>query len=427
MTSMQVIDKLFVGPAVVVDDEIGSDDCTMQPIVEQIEARNIPVYCKSEPPSPEELRHWRSFSLIVLDWELYPDSQSAGARVPGVRMPDVISEENDAKVGDFVKNLLEMLYAPIFIFSNQSVDNITTQLADRLDMDEDQLRERVMIRSKSDMSTSLFETLTDWLSARPAIYALKNWDYSYEEAKKGLFDDLHASSPNWPKCILSASDLDKVNPHFELSEMIARNIIHRFQPLVFDSSVFESKGDSRAELPHALRRVVHRQAVIANESLHKDMLMPGVFFFAEPDAGLPSTILINITPACDLVPRGKGAELDDVRMTLVQADRVAINSKGDIGRITKEIKRNDLESLVLFVLTDSAWPYKVSFKNWERYTWKEKKEQRQGRLLEPYITLLQQKFALYFHRQGLPRLPEDYFLSLDEAKLGCGKLLGEGI
>ena len=114
-------------------------------------------------------------------------------------------------------------------------------------------------------------------------------------------------------------------------------------------------------------------------------------------------------------------------MTLVQADRVAINSKGDIGRITKEIKRNDLESLVLFVLTDSAWPYKVSFKNWERYTWKEKKEQRQGRLLEPYITLLQQKFALYFHRQGLPRLPEDYFLSLDEAKLGCGKLLGEGI
>jgi len=425
MSSMQVIDKLFVGPAVVVDDEIVSDDCTMQPIVEQIEAQNIPVYCKSEPPSPEELRHWRSFSLIVLDWELYPDSQGAGALPPGVSVSDAVSEENDAKVSDFVKNLLETLYAPIFIFSNQSVDGITEQLTNRLDLDEGQLRERVMIRSKSDMSASLFETLTDWLSVRPAIYALKNWDYSYEEAKKGLFDDLHASSPNWPKCILSASDQDKVNPHFELSEMIARNIIHRFQPLVFDASVFESNGDSNAELPSALRRVVHRQAVIANESLHKDMLMPGDFFFSRPDKGLPSEILINVTPACDLAPRD-GKNIEETEMTLVRADILLDEDYRTSGQ-HKEALRDYLSSHVLFVLTDSAWPYKVQFKNWTRSTWGALREERQGRLLEPYITRLQQKFALHFHRQGLPRLSDDYFLSLDEARLGSGNLAGEGI
>lgn len=424
MSSMQVIDKLFVGPAVVVDDNIDRDNCTMQPIVEQIEAQNIPVYCKKEPPSPEELRHWRSFSLIVLDWELYPDSQGAGALPPGVSRPERMSKDNDAKVSDFVKNLLATLYAPIFIFSDQSVDNITTQLINHLSMDEGQLRERVMIRSKSDMSASLFETLTDWLSVRPAIYALKNWDYSYEEAKKGFFDDLHASSPNWPKCILSASDLDNVNPHFELSEMIARNIIHRFQPLVFDASVFESKGDSRPELPDALRRVVHRQAVIANESLHKDMLMPGDFFFSRPDKGLPSEILINVTPACDLVPR-KGTNIDEIEMTLIRAHILSDGDYKTVGQ-HKDALKDYLSSHVLFVLTDSAWPYKVQFKNWTRRTWGALREERQGRLLEPYITLLQQKFALYFHRQGLPRLPDRYFVSLDEAKLGSEKLADEG-
>ena len=32
---------------------------------------------------------------------------------------------------------------------------------------------------------------------------------------------------------------------------------------------------------------------------------------------------------------------------------------------------------------------------------------RIGRLLPPYITKIQQRFALYLHRQGLPRIPKE--------------------
>ena len=334
---------------------------------------------------------------------------------------------------EFVKNLLETLYAPIFIFSSQNVDTIIEQLTSRLDMNADQVCERIMIRSKSDMRSNLFESLTAWVSSRPAIYALKSWEYGYEEAKKGLFDDLHGSSPNWPKVIWATSAQDEVNPHFELSETIARNIIHRFQPLVFDASVFETKGDDEEEPPDTLRRVLHRQAVIANDALHNDVLMPGDFFFSKPDVGIPPEILINITPACDLVPRDENIKLDDIKMTLVEAHRVAddkYNSKGGLKTVEKERKRDDSSSLLFFVLTDSAWPYRVRFKNWIRCTLGELREQRkdrQGRLLEPHITLLQQKFALHFHRQGLPRLPDSYFLSLSEAAQGAASLAGEGL
>ena len=153
--------------------------------------------------------------------------------------------------------------------------------------------------------------------------------------------------------------------------------------------------------------------------------MPGDFFFLRPDKGLPSEILINVTPACDLVPR-EGINIEEIEMTLVRAD-ILPDKEYETKRQHKDVLRDYLSSHVLFVLTDSAWPYKVQFKQWTRRTWGALREKRQGRLLEPHITLLQQKFALYFHRQGLPRLPEDYFLSLDEAKLGSGNLAGESI
>ena len=47
------------------------------------------------------------------------------------------------------------------------------------------------------------------------------------------------------------------------------------------------------------------------------------------------------------------------------------------------------------------------FKNLELKEFSELKDNRIGRLLPPYITLIQQRYALYLQRQGLPRIPEE--------------------
>ena len=39
--------------------------------------------------------------------------------------------------------------------------------------------------------------------------------------------------------------------------------------------------------------------------------------------------------------------------------------------------------------------------------YEEMKDQRIGRLLPPFITRVTQKYGLYIHRQGLPRLPKE--------------------
>ena len=47
--------------------------------------------------------------------------------------------------------------------------------------------------------------------------------------------------------------------------------------------------------------------------------------------------------------------------------------------------------------------------------WNEIKDQRIGRLLPPYITRVQQKYAHYLQRQGLPSIPKQAIIVENDA------------
>lgn len=50
---------------------------------------------------------------------------------------------------------------------------------------------------------------------------------------------------------------------------------------------------------------------------------------------------------------------------------------------------------------------RFKFKDFLIEDYDKKKEKRIGRLLPPFITRVTQKYGLYIHRQGLPRLPKE--------------------
>jgi hypothetical protein len=62
-------------------------------------------------------------------------------------------------------------------------------------------------------------------------------------------------------------------------------------------------------------------------------------------------------------------------------------------------------------------PYRVYFSRWTVSTWGELAASRQGRLMEPYITTLQQKNSLHLQRQGQPRIPQAFYLDGNVAAL----------
>ena len=49
---------------------------------------------------------------------------------------------------------------------------------------------------------------------------------------------------------------------------------------------------------------------------------------------------------------------------------------------------------------------RFDFRRFHVKQFSEVKDLRIGRLLHPYLTRIQQRYALYLQRQGLPRIPE---------------------
>ena len=374
-------------------------------------------------PRDEEIGHWRAMSLIVVDWDLRgalsmnttEDDSEEEPNVLGVALPARLREGASTDTLRFVLRLFEELYCPIFVVSNLDVGDIWNELENGRDEEQcRQLRARIFVRSKTGADGSLLDSLSDWIANHPAIYALKTWERAYERAKAALFEDFQRSAVGWPGILWRTSDEDGVNPDHDLRETISRSLLHRMEPNRFSASLLSPSAET--ESFDSVRHVLYQQAVLPVERLYCDVTMPGDFFFEQEEPnGSPRTIAICLTPACDLVARGKDPDevernRDAMQMFMVRASRVEDDALKSKKAIDKMLASSDsTTSVVLHHLVREDAMYIVRFKDWFVTTWGEVKDVRRGRLLEPYVTLLQQRNALFSQRQGVPRLPDNFY------------------
>src|SRR3546814_4359605 len=89
-------------------------------------------------------------------------------------------------------------------------------------------------------------------------------------------------------------------------------------------------------------------------------------------------------------------------MYLLKGKKVK-DSKIDIGKYG-QITDRDPQHTVFAMFGGSA--YCFDFKKLQIGTWEDWKTHRQGRLLPPFSTRLQQKYAAYLQRTGLPTIPK---------------------
>lgn len=412
--------ELFVGPAVVVDDEVNEPGTVACTIVEELKKAHFPVIRRRDIPPDDQIAHWQAMSLIVLDWDLLgtitissndedsDDIDDGSATLLGVALPNRLKEDPRTDSLRFVRKLMNDLYCPIFIVSNLDVKKIWEELESGLDEDNiHDLKARVLVRSKTQAVDSLLEGLSKWIANHPAIYALKTWERGYERAKATLFNDFQQSAVEWPGILWKTSREDGTNPNHDLTETIYRNLLHRMDPHLFSAEIISSH--TRSGSLDSVRRVLHQQAVLPVERLHDDVIMPGDFFIGEDeDHEPPQRIYICLTPACDLVARGESS--DEIRMYMVTAALVRDDELSTPRAIKHKLGLNDsTTSFPLHHLVPEDAMYVVRFKNWFITTWGEAKNYRLGRLLDPYVTLLQQRNALFSQRQGLPRLPDSFY------------------
>jgi hypothetical protein len=395
--------SLFHGIAIIVDDEVGDADAKIDAIQKQIEAVGCHVVTKTALPDEPAVANFGAASFFIVDWNMYGIELPLPTDGTPVVLPTGLQRRHTAEMVGFLKNLKKVRFAPVFIFTNENVEEVEDELKKHPDLYDENDPSHILVKSKSEvLEKGVFNLLGEWLQQAPSAYVLKRWEAGYEKAKNELFLDFYAKSVHWPLILKETFEKDEVSPSVELGNLIGRNLLSRMTPFKFDLASFDetplkSLENDTSKYQQTLLKVLEGERFIARDQLDAESIAPGDVF---KDG---KHYFINIRPDCDCVARGD-KKLDDIELYLLKGSKL---TPGQIGKAYDDdhgvLKDNDNETMI-FSMRDGA-SVVFNFKELSLKKWGDLKEKRIGRLLPPYLTRLLQRYSAYMQRPGLTRVP----------------------
>ena len=398
------IKGLFNGVAVVIDDEVNDATANISNIIKQIESEKIPILKYTSLPEDDEVAHFQNLSFLLLDWRLIKEEVTTDEITEGVTTPNGLQEYDATENIEFIKKLNKNCFCPVFIFTNEDASSIQNSLIEQEVMTTGK-PSNLFIQSKSGLQKKgdLFTKVSDWLQTTPSIYVLKEWEREYQNCKTRLFSEFHSINPAWPTIMWKNFEDDGANKSLEMGELISRNLHSRMTPFEFKNEVL----DKNSEVPkEEIRKVLEGERFLRSESLHENDIGTGDLFKEEyQDVGQTKfRYYLNIRAQCDLLRSDNinKVELYCLKGRIVDESRINNDGGNSIneGQFIEKINN----SIVPFL--DGGQIIEFLFRDIKLKKWKDLKEKRVGRLLPPYINRIQQRYALYIQRQGLPRIPD---------------------
>ena len=394
------LQSLMSGIAVVIDDKLDrqqsisadSNYDLIGDIVTRFEAEwSTPFYRSSEMPDD---RVWdnllKTASFVLLDWRLW-EHNAAELEADGVeRNLEFLQRAKDYSV-------------PVLIFTNEDPDDIAYKM-EHLYEGDSLKRSFVFIQPKSELlvNGSLnLDAVETWMRKNASVYTLKTWDYVLDIARRDLFGAMYARSPDWPKVFWRESLKDGVDPSAALTDLINDSLRGRMQPNVFENEILGIDINNTQVPREDLHALLSATSFL--DTVPDDELRCGDLFSADDD-----TFLINIRPDCDCIPRGE-LTLDEVDLYCIEGTamepaelRKKYRSRG--GYLMERVNQ-----AIVFAAGDGK-SVDFDFRQLRIEKFKKWKNHRIGRVLHPYVTRIQQRYALFLQRQGLPRIPREAIL-----------------
>lgn len=393
---------LYDGIGIIYDDDLvdNKSNTPVHKIVDQIESRKIPLLKEFNiPDTPDEVvKHFRNISFIILDWDFSPPVPE---KDKGVSVGDTLKKYFQDKIIAFLTSIFKNTFCPVFIFSKESQDAIDNVLKKTFSQSPTNLK-RVFICNKSELiDETLFKKIESWLQSNPSVYTVKKWEREHSLARISLFNKFEMLNPKWPKVLWDNFTKDGVPPSEEISNILLRNLHAALSPFEFSEAVFNNI-DADNISPEDIRMVLSAERFLPNDLLHPQDVAPGDLFILE------KKLLINIRPACDCVNRN-GEELI---LYLLKGNKLSSSKeKESYNSEYGHFMERECQAIVFALHKGKS--YVFHFKELQTIPWKMLKDKRIGRLLPPYITRIQQRYAAYLQREGLPRVPLNAIHSLE--------------
>ncbi len=396
--------NLFKGIAVVIDNGIGREP-QIDNILENIRiGGGHAIKLSTLPEEQYDLEHFSRVSFFIMDWNLEDDLVDMSLE-DGVRLPATLSEDMVARNIRFLKRLSEKRHAPVFIFTNEDTRTVLDELSADGELEAKVRQSHILVMSKGDVKDKLYEVLETWAKETPSVLTLKTWELGHAKAANELFIDLHDHTPYWPVLLWQTFGEDGVPAASEMNRLINRLVESRMGRSTLDLEPFLAAAEGRRkEDENAYRAsvfsVLEGERFLRDERLEENVFAPGDVFGFPVQEGQTSYYM-NIRPECDCLRGG-----DDLELYLLQAKIVKDAESHVDQRFGTFTGEKDNEAIVFAML--SGQTYSIKLRDTKVRKVKDigkAKAKRIGRLLPPFVTRVQQRYAAYVQRPGMPRIP----------------------
>lgn len=394
--------SLFRGIAVVIDDEINDDKSEISQIRSEIAvAGGYVVGLNRLPDENTDLSNFSGAAFFIVDWNLL-GSELGRHDDTSIRVPASLEFQQSNQIVSFLQRLREHRYAPVFVFTNQDVNEVMSEIKRNSDLLQHDLPSHILVRSKRNViEKGVLPTLMEWINEVPSALVLRLWELEYEKAKNSLFADFYIKSPYWPALLWQTFEEDGLNGSDELGRLISRNLLSRMVPFEMNMDRFTTNLEERRDRDSDLYRndllkVLEGERFVRNKSLHANGTGTGDVF------KLSDKYYLNIRPDCDCVCRSENEdpELYLLKGTPLKPKEVEEKLKRDKGLF---IERDD-EAIVFAIYDGKSIAFKLKALYLKK--WSEVKDKRIGRLLAPFSTRVQQRYSAYLQRPGIPKIPK---------------------
>ncbi len=419
--SIDYIKKMFVGEILIVDDEVNEEYTDAWGIAEYLKEQDFSVMTKDTFPKDNDLMGHK-LSMIICDW--------------GFR--DENDEDNARAVIAFLNMVQSKQFLPVFICTSYDKLEVEKYLMDskyNCTRYKNNDASSIFIVKKGDIKgEKLFEFLEKWLLNNPSVKLLKEWEMSLEIAKNNMFNDMYNASEYWPWVLAKTYKEDgEKNIGEAMGEFVTKNLLSRISDYVIEELEPDGSVDISVEaVLEGERCYYYSNGTIDKTTSFKtgDILKKGGKFY------------IVIKRQCDL-NRSDNSNLYVLKMSEVKnasANPISISEDGstihilnnhyslgetDISLINEELndiysktrvlhkgKILEMNSQVIIPCVCGKKVVSIELKELLLIEFKDNnvdKYTRIARLLEPYISIVTEKFASYMSSKGSMRTPEELF------------------
>ena len=392
--------SILEGAVVYIDDEYRDADLDAGRFYKELAETGRPISAYDSIPPDTHLAHWDGLALVVVDWNLAANEiLAAGA--------DTLREALRADMLDFLSQLLDRYYCPVFIVSNTDGDLIRSELIAAPNFPDSALGTRVRIVDKSSVGSNLLAQLEKEVLADPALSILRVWEKQFQSAKNRMFVDFEKLGADWPVYLAHVAKEDGTDAGYEVVEALYGNLRHRVDPVAFEIGHLAD-----IELPESgdsVRDFLHGRSVLSADRLYASTIMPGDFFSSWRRQDPDGSIWLNLTPACYTVRGRKSGDIKatEVRLHLVRGLPESHDGRGNPDSLRRKRQGQTRSATVDFLYNGNA--YKFDFSTLQTFSWGTVKKHRIGRLLHPFIADVQHRHATFLTSEGLPAtLPSIY-------------------